>query len=517
MRHQRLFPLVFSLAPLLAAAQSPIPPQIPSQIPSQLANPTLQQMPSDPCVGSATASPQLISSSAAQKQALEAALVRSNPGSGSGPIPDVFDWQPRGRAPAGTMITITGQGLQTTLSGRIGDDMLTKVSASPTQIRLRIPNSVRAVARELVVWQQGGRPRTLEPGFRVFDPDVSINKVHPNSFGRGQVVTLCGSSLFFTFQASPNASFPETRMLRVGDHYIEMHEAVFSPGGERATFRAGRVALRRLTTRYVEGTPFFEFHDPQPPPASVTGRVALTSLYTQLSTSQQHNTDVQGPIDSEWSATLPVQISKVQGRGVFNSVSPPFVLVEASGNNASMSRQILMDGLGLDGAALRIGDRNLGTVSTQLLGNFATANVDPGMPSGQVCAVKAGRTVCGPQVIRLSRAPVFSTIPAMPLAMHTVHTIVGLHLRPDPGISGLTYEFKFSGADVCAPLDIVEHSDSQIRFRLGNPDQAMPSSCASNNTLFGASASGRYVMAFSATYGGTTHDYLSRAYWLRLP
>ena len=523
--------LAASLLAAFAAAQTPALTTLPQSQVLQtpvIMGPPLQLPASqgDPCAAttsSATPTP-VLSAAQLQAQQFQAALIETNPGSGTGPIPDVFDWQPRALAPAGTIIVLRGQGFQPAVfSARVGSDML-QVAGTATEIRLTIPPSARSSGEPLVVWHRnGGRARTLEPNYRVFDPVVRITRVAPEAFGRGQTVTLCGTSLFNTWQAAPVSNFPETRMLKIGSQYVEMHEVAVSANGDRLTFRAGSTALNRVVvsqtfnpaTGYAS---LYGFVAASPQPDAVSGLVALTARSAQLDSSQANNTNILAPAASLWRRSLPLQVGQVYGSGRFGSLKPPFLLMEATGDYGPLSRQMVIEGLGLDGASFRIGTSalNASTPGSAALGTTAFAAVTVGTPSGQVCGTKDGVTRCLNPVFRVSQAPFFDSVPNSPFAMNTVHTLIGLHLLPDPGISGLSYEFRLSGLGVCGTLNIIEHSDSQIRFRIDSPNPR-PSVCTSNLTLFGGTPTTHNVMQFLVRYANVEVEYLRKPYDLVLP
>lgn len=501
--------LLGGAASLCLHAQVPV-----LQRPALVPTATIPTVPSDPCASTTATGIALQANQVASQ--LESQLVRNNPGSGSGPILDVFNWQPRGRAPASTELVLTGQGfVGNTVAARIGDTMLVRTAASTTQVRFQIPASARQLSQPLVVWQQGGAARTLEPAFTVFDPAVRITRVVPLTFGKGQRVTLCGSSLFYTFQAAPNNASPETRMLRIGDQYIEMSALEVSPSGDRMSFTANGIAYTKLHGPVVNDVVRYEPFVAQPQPSVVEGPVALTSLYSSIDSSRQHNTDTSSSTVSRWSRSLDVRLQDVYGSGLFAFRRPPFLLMDP---NVPISRQLVLTGLGLDGAAVSIGGVNIGTVNTQLLGNEAAFVLAAGTSSGQVCAAKNGRQSCVSEIMRVASAPVVAQFPPTALAMYVIHTISGLHLLPDPGVAGLVYRLRIAGNAGCnAEVQILEHSDNQMRFKFGESASApVPQQCRSS-TLFGGTPGTYNTMVFEASYDGLLVELFRRPYYLQVP
>jgi hypothetical protein len=495
--------------PVWVQAQIPL-----QQLPIIAAPSAVLQALSDPCASSA--SPTIVAQINPAVSQLETQMVRNNPGSGGGPILDVFNWQPRGRAPAGTELVLTGQGfVGSTVAARVGDTMLVRTSASATQVRFLIPASARQFGQALVVWQQGGAVRTLEPAFTVFDPAVRITRVVPLNFGKSQRVTLCGTSLFYTFQAIPNDANPETKMLRIGDQYIEMSAVEVSPSGDRMSFTANGVAFNKLHGPVVNDVVRYEPFVAQPQPSLVEGPVALTSFHSSIDSSRQHNTDTRSSTASRWSRSIDVRLLDVYGSGLFGFKRPPFLLMDPT---VPISRQLVLLGLGLDGAAVSIGGVNLGTVNSQLLGIEAAFVLAAGTSSGQVCAVKNGRQSCASDIMRVASAPVFAQFPPTALAMYVTHTISGLHLLPDPGIAGLVYRLRIVGNAGCnAEVQILEHSDNQIRFKFGeSASTPVPQQCRSA-TLFGGTPGTSNVMVFEATYDGLVAELFRRPYYLQVP
>ncbi len=489
--------------------------QIPLQQQPAIAAPSaMAQAFADPCA--TAAGPTIVAQVNTAANQLESQMVRNNPGAGGGPILDVFNWQPRGRAPAGTELVLTGQGfVGNTVVARIGDTMLARTSASGTQARFQIPASARQLGQPLVVWQQGGAARTLESAFTVFDPAVRITRVVPLNFGKGQRVTLCGSSLFNTFQAIPNNAVPETKMLRIGDQYIEMSALEVSPSGDRMSFTANGVAYNKLHGPAVNDVVRYEPFVVQPQPSLVEGTVALTSLYSSIDFSRQHNTDTSSSTVSRWSRSLDVRLQDVYGSGLFASKRPPFLLMDPT---VPISRQLVLQGLGLDGAAVSIGGVSLGTVNTQLLGTDAAFVLAAGTSSGQVCAAKNGRQSCASEIMRVASAPVFAQFPPTALPMYATHAISGLHLLPDPGIAGLVYRLRIAGNPGCnAEVQILEHSDNQIRFKFGeSASTPVPQQCRSS-TLFGGTPGTYNAMVFEMSYDGLVVELFRRSYYLQVP
>lgn len=168
--------------------------------------------------------------------------------------------------------------------------------------------------------------------------------------------------------------------------------------------------------------------------------------------------------------------------------------------NVPISRQLVLMGQGLDGAAVSIGGVSLGTVNPQLLGNEASFLIAAGTSSGQVCAAKNGRQSCASEIMRVASAPVLAQFPPTALAMYATHTISGLHLRSDPGIAGLVYRFRIVGSAGCtAEVQVLEHSDNQIRFKFGGTP-------GTNN-----------AMVLEASYDGLVIELFKRPYYLQVP
>jgi hypothetical protein len=116
-------------------------------------------------------------------------------GSGTGPIPDVTDWNPHVRLAKGAQITVQGRNLNPLqLVAMVGSTKLTAM-ASSTSTQVLFGADSPAVG-PFVVYNPGGEVRTLESTYRVFDPTVLVTSVVPTSFHQGDTVTLCGRSLF---------------------------------------------------------------------------------------------------------------------------------------------------------------------------------------------------------------------------------------------------------------------------------------------------------------------------------
>ena len=143
----------------------------------------------------------------------------------------------------------------------------------------------------------------------------------------------------------------------------------------------------------------------------------------------------------------------------------------------------------------------------------------PTASSNQLCGTKNGVTGCGPVPVGIVPGPVLASLPNLPLALRATHTINGLHLRPS-GVAGLTYELYVTGlmdpsqqiAGGTAPtlgqcnmaLQVLEHSDSRIQFRFGDPAGPAPSSTCMTflATYFNATAPTRPTMFLLGKYSG---------------
>lgn len=242
----------------------------------------------DPCLGAGASSTGSSTAIAPVQQTnVPLQLNLPNPGSGPGPIADVTDWQPRTRVPAGAVLIIRGRNLDPNrLIVRIGDSTLTKAGSSPGEVRFQAPGSPRSSGKPLVVYHEGGQARTLEPSYLVFNPTVLITRVVPSTFAQGDLVTVCGQSLFHAVYTGPlanpvpnlNVTIGPSNPLRtvdehfgrVGNDLVHAINPVVSPVGDRMTFVAGD--LHRGRTQATAGgggtTSFIVPTSPQPPNAT---------------------------------------------------------------------------------------------------------------------------------------------------------------------------------------------------------------------------------------------------------
>jgi hypothetical protein len=93
-----------------------------------------------------------------------------------------------------------------------------------------------------------------------------------------------------------------------------------------------------------------------------------------------------------------------------------------------------------------------------------------------------------------------------------------LHLLPDPGIAGFVYRLRIVGSAGCnAEVQILEHSDNQIRFKFGDSASVpVPQQCRSQ-TLFGGTPGTNNAMVFEASYDGLVVELFRRPYYLLFP
>jgi hypothetical protein len=115
--------------------------------------------------------------------------------------------------------------------------------------------------------------------------------------------------------------------------------------------------------------------------------------------------------------------------------------------------------------------------------------------------------------------PVMASLPNFPLALRVTHTINGLHLLP-AGVPGLTYQLTVPFIDNPAQqiaggsaptvrqcnmaFQVLEHTDSRIQFRIGDPAGPAPSSSCLTflGNYFNATATDRPTIFLMGKYNG---------------
>jgi hypothetical protein len=448
--------------------------------------------------------------------------VNMYPGSGTGPIPDVTDWKPRGKIPAGGELIIQGRGLVPgQFVAMLAGFTLTPTTQSTSEIRFRVTDP--SDASPLVVYNTNGQPRTLESAYIAYDPTVVISRVVPSVFGMNDLVTVCGSSLFDaafldSYSAVPvdaGSQWSQVKTMpgmfvQVGGTWLSVVNPKISPAGDRVTFQAGQAfkSTWACTTARCNGPDMVTFIVAfSSPPASLTG--ALTIRFSGAGKS------VAGPsVTWKGVAQAPPRITAVYGK-VFGD-RDPFVLLPTSNMQTNYRAQAYVDGMNLtDDVTWRIGTMTVsgGTSGPGMPtnGTYAIVSVPLNASSGTVCASSTLSTGCSPTPLQIFGGPVIASMPSMmPLTLRTSYTIQGLNLLPPSNITGLKYRWTAGmlALDSTATnlacntvLQVLEHTANRIVFRIGDPAKTapVPASCA-NSSLFQQSPN--WTMNIQATLAG---------------
>ena len=459
---------------------------------------------------------------------------------GPDPIPDVVDWQPKQKVPAGRQLIIQGRSLDPSrFVAKIGEIVLPMATQSSSEIRLTIPADLRAVGMPLVVYHRGGTPRTLEPSYEVFDPASKITRVVPETFSQGDLVTICGvsvSHLRLSESVRTNAGGSgvpqyETRTLAlIGTpngqyqtyHYVDLINPIASSSGDRLTFVVGTSLYKEVFRAATpDGKAAYTDIVQDPAPSNpVTGPLSFHS-----ETNPTNSRDVFAPNPVTWRLGGP-KIAKVgmHPNAQFGLGEPFFMQPTILPNNTmypgyGVGRMFVVEGSNL------VGQYRIGTVPVPQLSLLSSDETKVGVVppptvfGGELCGTKNGVIGCGPTPVTVVPGPVLASLPNFPLALRVTHTINGLHLRPS-GVAGLTYELFVSGlmnpsqqiAGGSAPtigqcnmaLQVLEHTDSRIQFRFGDPAGPAPnSSCMTFlANYFNAASPSRPTMFLLGKYSG---------------
>ncbi len=480
---------------------------------------------------------------------------------GPNPIPDVVDWQPKQKIPAGRELTIRGRNLDPTrFVAKIGETVLTPIVQTPSEIRVAVPAWLRSFQTPLVVYHRGGTPRTLEMYYEVFDPVAKITRVVPESFSQGDLVTLCGVSLSHlslieNVRTNPGGGIPQSEMRKlalIGQpngiyqnyHWVEMLNPAAAPSGDRLTFVASNLfkSIFRQADASQTGAYTDIVSDPAPP-SPVTGPLSFRS-----EANPTNSRDVLAPNPVTWKTGGPkiVKLGVNPNASGFR-VNESFVILPAVlPNNATFPRlaQLLVEGYNLSGqyrigtVPLRASFSGPGLPSDETKGLLS---VPGNATSGQVCGTRNGATTCWPQPVTVVPGPVLASLPwqlpappslpasynlqspRWPLALRTTYVINGLYLAAS-AVPGLTYALEIP--DLMIPsrqiaggaptfeqcnmvFTILEHTASRIQFRIGDPSKPGPSStCMAilTNWYFNQAAQGGPTLRLIARYGGQQSD-----------
>lgn len=459
---------------------------------------------------------------------------------GQGPIPDVVDWQPKQKTRAGGELILQGRNFDPAgLVAIIGSTRLLPTTKSASEARFTIPTSLRAFNAPLVVYQQGGTPRILESSYEVFDPASKITRVVPETFSQGDLVTICGVSVSHLRLSEPvrtnagGSGVPqyETRALALigaynGQyqtyHYFGLLNPIASSSGDRLTFVVGTSLYKEI---FRAATPdgkaaYTDIVPDSAPPNPVTGPLSFRS-----EANPTNSRDVVAPNPVTWRLGGP-RIVKVgmHPNTQFGLGEPFFMQPTILPNNTvypgyGVGRMFVVEGSNL------VGQYRIGTVPVPQLSLLSSDETKVGLVppptvfGGELCGTKNGVTGCGSTPVTIVPGPVLASLPNFPLALRVTHTINGLHLRPS-GVAGLTYELYVPGlmdpsrqtGGGSAPtlgqcnlaVQVLEHTDSRIQFRVGDPASPAPSSIclASLAYAFDATSPNRPTMFLLGKYNG---------------
>jgi hypothetical protein len=483
----------------------------------------------DPCAGASSSSAPsgagLTTMTPVRQTNVPSQLTVPNPGSGPGPIADVTDWQPRTRVSAAGTIVIRGRDLDPNrLIVRIGDSTLTKTGSSSGEVRFQAPGSAQSSGKPLVVYHQGGQARTLDPTYLVFNPAVLITRVVPAAFAQGDLVTVCGQSLFHAGYSgplanpapNPNVALGPSNPLqtvtesfgRLGDNFVHMITPAVSPTGDRMTFVAGDL-YRGQGQSTAGGGVISYILAVNPQPMNKTGEFQ----FAQPGKSLLGGPYVSGP-SATWRLGGP-KITKVYADPFRQfGVQEAFVILPTilPDNTVYNNRMAIahVEGGNLNGQ-FRIG--NLSIPSYSVLSSDGTKiglQIPANASTAPICGTRNNVTGCSSAPFAVVPGPVLSSMPAVPLTVLTTHTINGLNLLP-AGVNGLTYRFTITGLDPASAsstvsqcnlvLYVLEHSGQRIRFRIGDPGAAPPPSfCQSANPNMFALGTNSPTMFLTASF-----------------
>jgi hypothetical protein len=456
------------------------------------------------------------------------------PGSGPGPIPDITDWQPHAHVAAGAQLVIQGRNLMSaSFVAMIGSNSLPLLNSAPGELHFQVPPTLRISGAPLVVYQQGGQVRSLEPSYIVADPTPSIAGVVPTGFGQGDVVTVCGTNLFqvslranylnlsgsvigippgstydvSTTPLSNGAQILPANFVTVGDKAFQVINPQTSASGDRLMFVVGD--LYRPIRYGVQGSlnPLLIFVEPMP-----SVQAGALGVNVVLPTNQVIT--VGGP-------TVYWQKAGVKFTGVSNGfANAPFTLSAAIGPHTQTVLPILyFSGSNFDNATYTMGGVAVPSAGTEDTGPRAgqlLAYMPASATTGPFCGTKNGITNCYPQPIFVAPSPVLTQLPTMPMPLFTEQTIQGLHLTMT-GVAGLQQAFTVGSMECNIPFRLISYTDQKIVFRFGDPGQTVDPACVAHSALF--QPQNNYHLHMQTLYNGqlTGWDPFDMKYYLKAP
>lgn len=446
--------------------------------------------------------------------------VPSYDGSGSGPIPDVTDWEPRNRVGADSQVVVSGRNLvPTQLVAMIGTVKLTPMAGSTTTRILYKVDSAAQVG-PLVVYNAGGSVRTLDPTYRVFDPTVLVTSVVPTSFQQGDAVTLCGQSLFqaalgWSFSSQHVSGVPqfsslslmEGKFVKIGDKFLRVSNAAVSADGSTMTFNAGdlfEADIACINDCNTSSDARWFLNPISPLPTSETGVLTLNAVGIAVV--------VTGPTLT-WHVGGP-KIAKAYGvifQGPFSSLPS---------ENSPWGGMAYVEGTNLNGQ-WKIGPTAVSSFDTRGDGNLLLLSIPDTASSGQICGTANAVTACTTNSFTVFGGPTIATLPASPLSIGTTYTIEGINLLPPPEAEGFQYRFDIPGlaandlfaASCNRVLKVLDHTAYHIVFRIGDPAIPVPSGC-NQGSLFDPNDTANVMYLWGMYKGHTQGMWLPQRYYL---
>jgi hypothetical protein len=334
--------------------------------------------------------------------------------------------------------------------------------------------------------------------------------VAPASFKEGDIVTVCGNSLFNATFITPSTSL-QPQFIGVGDKAVAIAEPAVSPTGDRMSFRVLRAAETFVaSTDPSTGMHTFGLRTLQPQPPSLNGPFKLKRTGVSNVGVNPLQDNIIPAASVSWQLA-PLTLRTAYHPSRFFPLKVPFIIA----TDDPVYRVINFEGTGLTGAAIKLGVVEL-PVTVASPGLQGIVLLPANASNGQLCATKENQTVCSPETIQVIGGPTIVQQPAMPLAMFVTHSIEGINLAP-AGINGLTYEFRMGGGSPgCnTVVQVVEHSQQRIRFMVGDPSKVVPTNCLST-TNFNTSPP-QFHMQLVAKYAGKEAVIWKQPYGLTKP
>ncbi len=411
---------------------------------------------------------------------------------GTFPPPQVTSVSPTPSALVGQKIRFAGPAgpnlLPNQFCARLGSQYLKVTSRTNNLIEAELPEQ-RMAGLLYVSHGTTSSEYVLEQNYTVFGPPAVTN-VSPNSFIRGDIVTVLGTDLggIYEFKTAP-VSAPRAVKIsssssNSGSGFMKASEWTMNSEGTEIVFRAGPIMQGSVNNLPLQTA--------APQPQQLSGKLRFASIEAGIPTTSQYV--VEGPTVT-WEPDDTLSITALLPP-TWGDAIPNFMILDSSSTYNNLLR---IEGTSLYGAEAAMGDVDLAE-SISSHGRNGILLVPPVATTDYISLSKSGQNVSSTDPLILI-TPQFVQLPPEQIKVGQQVSLMGWDLQP-ANAQGLVFEFKLSGLPSVPcklELSIDEHTQYSIKFTVVL-NGTLPNTCL-QSTLFGAGTAS-LVAQFAATFNG---------------